>query len=81
MDCNNCGKLKYYVRKYKSRLKYYEKKKFSKINAPRSDSKRKKILKYNNETHHRAARVEIYNSDDSNAEPSTVGFERINIAT
>ena len=60
-------------------VKILRKKKFSKINAPRLNSKRRKTLKYNNETHYRITRIKVYNSDNSNVKPSTVRFGRINI--
>ena len=79
MNYNNYNKLKYYAKKYKSRLKYYEKKEFNKINAPRLNSKKRKTLKYNNETYHRATKIKVYNNDNNNVKLSIIGFERINI--
>ena len=60
-------------------VKILRKKKFNKINVPRSDSKKKKNLKYNNETHYRVAKIKVYNNDNNNVKLSTAKFGRINI--
>jgi len=81
INCKNCGKFGYFVKDCRSPSKRNEKNKFGKINAPRSNSKKKKNSGYDNEPRHKANKIAIYNSENSNTKLFILKSGRINIVT
>jgi len=81
INCRNCGKFGYFAKDCRSPSKRNEKNKFGKINALRSNFKKKKNSGYDNEPRHKANKVAVYNNKNSDIKLFTPGSGRINMVT